>query len=258
MHVLAYFLIMLTGVSFGLIGAGGAIVSIPILVYMLGQTFEHATGYSLCVSVLVSGVGTFMAARQKVVDFPKALEFGIPTAITSFLCRYFIYPLFPEIMFGIPHKSAMMFAFAIILLGAGFAMVKSNKYEPPEHPHPLAGIGFGVLIGLISGIFGIGGGFLIVPVLVLFFGLDMKLAVGTSLCAVVMITLSGFVGEYLKHPDIPWSFVGGIMAAAGIGMVIGSLLRQVVDGSKLKAGFGYFILSLALVLPVLEIIRLRG
>jgi hypothetical protein len=257
MEILAYFLILLTGVSFGLIGAGGAIVSIPILVYMLGQSFEHATGYSLGVSVLVSGVGTIMAAKQKVVDFPKAFEFGIPTAITSFVSRYYISPLLPAVMFGIPRKSAMMFAFALILVGAGAAMVRSKKYEPPANPHPMAGIGFGVLIGLISGIFGVGGGFLIVPVLALFFGLEMKKAVGTSLCAVVMITISGFAGEYLKHPDIPWTFVGGIMAAAGSGMVIGSLLRQIIDGAKLKAGFGYFILTLAIALPILEVLQLR-
>lgn len=136
-------------------------------------------------------------------------------------------------------------------------MIRSKKYVPPEHPHAMAGICFGILIGLISGIFGIGGGFLIVPVLAIFFGLEMKNAVGTSLCAVLMVTTSGFAGEYLKHPDIPWVFVGSIMAAAGAGMVIGSLLRQVIDGSKLKAGFGYFVLTLAFALPILEVITLR-
>jgi uncharacterized membrane protein YfcA len=258
MEILAYFFILLTGVSFGLIGAGGAIVSIPILVYMLGQTFDHATGYSLGVSVLVSGVGTIMAAKHKVVDFKKALEFGIPTAIMAFISRSYIVKLFPDMILGIPRQSAMIFAFAIILVTAGLAMIRSKKYEAPPNPHPIAGICFGLLIGLISGIFGIGGGFLIVPVLALFFGLEMKLAVGTSLCAVLMITISGFAGEYLKHPDIPWRFVGGIMAVAGIGMVIGSILRQKIDGSKLKAGFGYFVLSLAFALPILELVKLSG
>ncbi|MEI8281867.1 MAG: sulfite exporter TauE/SafE family protein [Armatimonadota bacterium] len=258
MEILAYFLILLTGVSFGLIGAGGAIVSVPILVYMLGQTFEHATGYSLGVSVLVSGVGTVMAANQKVVDFKKAFEFGIPTAVMSFLTRYYLNPLLPAMMFGIPRKSAMMFAFAVILVMAGVAMIRSKKYEAPANPHPITGICFGLGIGLISGIFGIGGGFMIVPVLAIFFGLDMKVAVGTSLCAVVMITSLGFGAEYLNHPDIPWAFVARIMASAGSGMVIGSLLRKVIDGSKLKAGFGYFILVLSVALPILEIVRLRS
>ena len=258
MAVLAYFFILLTGVSFGLIGAGGAIVSVPILVYMLGLSFEHATGYSLAVSILVSGVGTLMAAKQKVVDFRKAFEFGIPTALVSFLSRRFVTPMLPTMMFGIPRKSAMMFGFALILVGAGVGMIKSKKFEAPEQPHPLLGVGFGALIGLVSGVFGIGGGFMIVPVLALFFGLEMKTAVGTSLCSVVMITISAFAAEYLNHPDVPWGFVAGVMAAAGSGMVIGSLLRQVIDGSKLKAGFGYFVLVLAVALPCLEIVRLRS
>lgn len=258
MEILAYFFILLTGVSFGLIGAGGAIVSVPILVYMLGQTFEHATGYSLVVSILVSGVGTIIAAKHKVVNFAKAFEFGIPTAVMSFLSRRYISPQLPAMMFGIPRKSAMMFAFALILVMAGIAMVKSKKFEAPTNPHPVMGIGFGLLIGLISGIFGIGGGFLIVPVLALYFGLEMKLAVGTSLCSVVMITTLGFAAEYLNHPDIPWGFVAGIMAAAGSGMVVGSMLRKVIDGQKLKAGFGYFVLTLAVALPILEVVRLRN
>jgi uncharacterized membrane protein YfcA len=258
MEILAYFFIFLTGISFGLIGAGGAIIVVPILVYMLGQTFEKATGYALPVSVLVSGVGTIMAAKQKVVDFRKALEFGLPTAFVSFLSRKFIVPLLPTMMFGIPRKSAMMFAFALILVAAAIAMIKSKKFVPPTDPHPLSGLAFGVVIGLFSGIFGIGGGFLIVPVLALFFGLEMKFAVGTSLCAVVMITSSSFLAEYLNHPDIPWPFIISIMSAAATGMVIGSLLRQRVDGSKLKIGFGYFVLGLAILLPILEINRLRG
>lgn len=258
MHVIAYILILMTGVCFGLIGAGGAIIIVPILVYMLGQTFENATGYALPVSVLVSGVGTTLAAKQKVVDFKKAFEFGVPTAIISFFARRFIVPMLPETMFGIPRKSAMMFAFAIILVAAGITMIKSKKLRPPEHPHPMTGLGLGVFVGIFSGIFGIGGGFIIVPILALFFGLEMKVAVGTALCSVVMITTCAFAAQYLNHPDIPWPFVASIMAAAATGMVVGSLLRQIIDGAKLKTGFGYFVLSLAFVLPVLEIIRLRG
>jgi len=258
MQILAYVLILMTGVSFGLIGAGGAIIIVPILVYMLGQSFEKATGYALPVSMLVSSVGAVIAAKQKVVDFKRAFEFGIPTACISFATRKLIVPLLPEVIFGLPRKSVMMLAFALILVGAGITMIKSKKFVPPEHPHPFAGLGFGVIVGLFSGIFGIGGGFMIVPILAIFFGLDMKFAVGTSLCSVVMITSFAFVAEFMNHPDIPWVFVAGIMAAAATGMVIGSFLRQIIDGTKLKTGFGYFVLSLALLLPVLEIIRLRG
>ncbi|MBI1331789.1 MAG: TSUP family transporter [Armatimonadetes bacterium] len=257
MHVLAYILILMTGVTFGLIGAGGAIIVVPILVYMLGKTFDEATGYALPISVLVSGVGTVIAAKHRSIDFKKALEFGIPTAIISFLSRKFILPALPEMMFGLPRKSAMMFAFALLLVGAGVTMIRSKKIQPPENPHPMAGLGFGALIGVFSGVFGIGGGFIIVPTLTLFFGLEMKNAVGTTLCSVVMITSCAFTAQYLNHPNMPWGFIAGIMAMAATGMVIGSHLRQRIDGSKLKVGFGYFVLSLAFVVPILEIIRLR-
>lgn len=258
MHILAYFLILLTGVTFGLIGAGGAIIIVPILVYMLGQTFEDATGFALPVSVLVSSVGALFAWKQKLLDLKKAIEFGVPTAIVSFLARRYIVTMLPTTMFGLPRNSAMIFGFAIILLVAGLTMVRSKKIVPPENPHPIAGLGFGVFIGLMSGIFGVGGGFLIVPTLTLFFGIEMKKAVGTTLASVVFITSFAFVAQYLNHPNMPWPFIGSIMAAAASGMVIGSLLRQVIDGSRLKTGFGYFVASLSVVLPILEVIKLRG
>ena len=258
MQVLAYFLIFLTGVSFGMIGAGGAIIVVPILVYMLGLSFDAATGYALPVSLLVSSVGTVLAAKQKVVDFKKAVEFGLPTAVISFLSRKFIVPMLPAMMVGIPRKSAMMFAFALILVAAGIAMIRSKNLTPREDIHPLKGLMFGVVIGLFAGVFGIGGGFLIVPTLTLFFGIEMKKAVGTALCSVVMITACAFLAEFMNHPNIPWPFIASIMAAAATGMVIGSFARQKVDGAKLKTGFGYFVLSVAVVLPILEILRLRA
>lgn len=256
-EVIAYVLILGTGISFGLIGAGGAIIIVPILVYMLGRNFDEATAYALPVSVLVSGVGTTIAAKQKVVDFRRAFEFGIPTAIVSFLSRKILLPLFPAQIFGLPRKSAMMIAFALVLVAAGIAMIRSKKFVPAEKPHPGIGLMFGVLIGLFAGIFGIGGGFLIVPTLALYYGLPMQNAVGTSLCSVVMITALAFTAEYLNHPNVPWPFVASIMAAAATGMVIGSKLRQIIDGSKLKTGFGYFVLSISVMIPILEVIRLR-
>jgi uncharacterized protein len=258
LQALAYFLIGMTGISFGLIGAGGAILMVPIMVYMLGISSEKATGYALPISVLVSGVGALMSWKQKQLQFRKALEFGFPTAITSFATRKFILPLFPEIIAGIPRKNALMFAFAMILLTAAFAMIKAQKFQTPEKPHPWTGILLGIGVGLISGIFGVGGGFMIVPILVLFFGIPMREAVGTSLCAVVMITSFGFAAEVLNNPQLPWSFLAGVMVAAATGMVIGTLLRQKVDGNRLKLGFGYFVFSVGLLVIGLELYKLRS
>ena len=119
MLYLAYLLIGLTGVSFGLIGAGGAILIVPILVYLVGIPSEKATGYALPISMMVSGVGSLIGAKQKQVNFLRALEFGIPVAVMTFLTRRFLTPQIPEILFEIPKKSALMVGFAFILFWAG-------------------------------------------------------------------------------------------------------------------------------------------
>jgi uncharacterized protein len=255
LEIFAYFLIALTGVSFGLIGAGGAIIVVPILVYMLGVPSPKATGYALAISVLVSGVGSFLAFKQKQVHLKQALEFGIPTALVSFFARKVLVPLLPKDIAGLPMGNALMFGFAAVLLTAAVAMIKGQKFQPTEKPHPLTGTALGVGVGIISGIFGIGGGFMIVPILVLFFGISMKDAVGTSLTAVVMITALSFTGEILNNPSMPWGFLLGLMITAASGMVLGSFLRQRVDGAKLKLGFGYFVACVGLAIVGIELYR---
>lgn len=252
---LAFFLVGLTGVSFGLIGAGGAILMTPIMVYMMGVSADKATGYALPVSLLVSSVGASLAAKQKQVHFQKAFEFGVPTALVGFLVRAFVLNLFPAQIFGIPLKSALMYGFAGVLLLAAIAMIKGQKFEPPSVVHPLTGIALGMVVGIIGGVFGIGGGFMIIPILVLYFGIPMKDAVGTSLFAVSIITLFGSVAEVIRHPNVPWGFIASLMACAATGMVIGSKLRQMIDGKKLKTGFGYFILFVGMLTVTLEYLR---
>jgi uncharacterized protein len=251
-EVLAYFLIGLTGVSFGLIGAGGAIIIVPILVYLLGIESPKATGYALPISMMVSGVGTFIGAKQKQIDFKRAFEFGIPVAVMTFVTRRYLTPHLPTHILGLPLKSALMVGFALILFIAATSMIAGKKFEPPENPHPVIGLGFGVVVGILAGVFGIGGGFMIVPLLVVFFGLDMKKAVPTSLTSVFCIVTLGFAAEFMNHPNLPWKFLTGIIACAATGMVIGSSLRQKIDGSKLKAGFGWFVLCVGVLILLLE------
>ena len=257
MTALAYFLIGLTGVSFGLIGAGGAILIVPIMVYMLGLTATKATGYALPVSLLVSGTGSFLAFRKDQVDLPKAMQFGIPTAIVTFVVRKALLPMLPEVILGIPKASALMFGFSVVLIGASISMFLSNRVKSHTERHPLIGVLLGVGVGFVSGIFGIGGGFMIVPILAIFFGIDMKKAVGTSLTAVVMITLLGFVAEYLNHPALPLGFIAGVTACAATGMVAGTHLRQVIASDGLKSGFKWFVLAVAILVIGLEILKLN-
>ncbi len=256
MLILAYFLIGLTGVSFGLIGAGGAILIVPILVYMLGIESGAATGYALPISLLVSGTGAWIARKQGQVDMARAVQFGVPTALSTFATRKLLVPQLPVTLLGLPKSSALMFGFALILVGASVSMFFSNRVKSHEDAHPWTGTLLGLGVGVISGLFGIGGGFMIVPILAVFFGIDMKKAVGTSLTAVVMITFLGFVAEFLNHPQLPWLFLGGVTASAASGMVVGSVLRERVDSAGLRAGFKWFVLAVAVVVVGLEIWKL--
>lgn len=254
--VLAYFLIGLTGVSFGLIGAGGAILIVPIMVYMMGIESGAATGYALPISLLVSGTGAWIARRQGQVDLARAVQFGVPTALSTFATRKLLVPQIPLTLFGLPKSSALMFGFALILVGASVSMFFSNRVKSHEDAHPWTGTLLGLGVGLISGLFGIGGGFMIVPILAVFFGIDMKKAVGTSLTAVVMITALGFFAEFLNHPQLPWAFLGGVTVCAASGMVVGSVLRERVDSTGLKAGFKWFVLGVAVLVVGLELWKL--
>ncbi|HLO98777.1 MAG TPA: sulfite exporter TauE/SafE family protein [Fimbriimonas sp.] len=254
LEAIAYFCLFLTGISFGLIGAGGAILIIPILVYMLGQPGDLAPQMALPISVLTSGVGASIAYRQGLVDLKRALEFGIPTAITSYLAVTYVVPAIPEVIIGLPRKSGLMVIFSFVLVAAGVAMIRPKKGVEHKDKHPLLGLLAGVLIGLMAGVFGIGGGFMIVPVLAMMFGMEMKKAVGTALASVFLITSSATVGVIQKHPNMPWGFLLGVIGCAVVGMVGGSSLRSKIDGNKLKTGFGYFIVAVAAFVLFMELI----
>lgn len=254
---LAYVLIGLTGISFGLIGAGGAILIVPIMVYMMGLDSAAATGFALPISLLVSSTGAFIARKQGQVDLPRAVQFGVPTALATFATRKLLVPQIPATLLGLPKSSILMFGFSLILVGASVSMFLSSRVKSHEDAHPWTGTLLGLGVGFISGLFGIGGGFMIVPILAVFFGIDMKKAVGTSLTAVVMITALGFFAEFLNHPQLPWGFLAGVTACAASGMVIGSLLRERVDSAGLRNGFKWFVLAVAVMVVGLELWKLN-
>jgi hypothetical protein len=255
-EIFAYFLIFLTGVSFGLVGAGGAIIVVPILVYLMNQTPKNATGYSTFISVLVSGTGAALALREKSLDIKRAIAFAVPTAVVAFCIRFWLVPALPQTILGLPQKSAFMLGFALILPAAGYAMIANRQFKS-DHENPYLAVLFGLGIGVISGLFGVGGGFLIVPVMALAMQMDMKVAIPTSLGSVFIITLSSFIAEASRHPDMPWKFLLGISIVAALGMVAGSLARRRIDGARLKKGFGYFVVVIAVIIVIQEIIKLN-
>jgi len=252
---------LLIGVSLGLIGGGGSILAVPILAYLFGIDAKMATAYSLFVvgsSALVGGIKKHFAG---LVDWRTAMVFGIPAIIGVSIIRKLVIPMLPDILFTVGGfdftlRMGMFGLFAILMIPAGFSMLKtridkSDKTKGVKYNYPLI-IAEGLGVGAITGFVGAGGGFLIIPALVLLANVEMKIAVATSLIIISAKSLMGFlIGDALTM-NIDWNFLLIFTAIAVAGIFIGSYLSKFIDGKKLKKGFGYFIFVMAIFIFYME------
>lgn len=260
MQVLGFLLAALVGISLGLIGGGGSILTVPILVYVIGLNPVLATSYSLFIVGSTSLVGAVNNHRKGLVDVQAALLFGATSIGTVFLIRKFLLPAIPPILFHIgqfPVSQGLltMVLFAILMLLAAIAMIRSEPPVEKASGNRKEGKGAtpafgrlllnGVFIGVATGVLGAGGGFLIIPALVLLLRMPMKQAVGTSLLIIALNSLIGFLGD-LGHFTINWIFLVAITAVATGGIFLGSWLSRKIDGDRLKKGFGWFVLVMGI------------
>ncbi len=264
MEILGYIASVFIGISLGLIGSGGSILTVPVLVYLMGINPLLATTSSLFIVGVASFAGGIRSYAKQQVDFKAVTEFGIPSIFSIFITRHYLLPALPEIMFsigGLPVSRDMflMIVFAALMLIASLSMIKGRNnemgYETTEkerHNKILPLVILGLVIGVITGLLGAGGGFLIIPSLVLFLKLPMKTAVGTSLLIIAINSLFGFLFS-LKQFEYNWTviIIFTIMSVAGI--FIGSTLGEKISGEKLKKGFGWFILVMGIYIIVKEI-----
>jgi hypothetical protein len=262
MDIIGYFLSALVGISLGLIGGGGSILMVPILVYVFMLNPVLATSYSLFVVGSTSLVGAINNYRKGLVSIKTALFFGLSSITTVFLTRKFIMPVIPKVIFTIgsfvvKQSTAIMVLFAILMLLASIAMIKGRNEVPHTEVTTKANdtlklLMYGVLVGLATGFLGAGGGFLIIPALVLILKMPMKKAVGTSLLIIALNSLIGFTGD-IGQVDIDWKFLGIITAIAVIGIFIGGAMAKKIAGEKLKKGFGWFVLGMGIYIIVKEL-----
>ncbi|QHL86934.1 TSUP family transporter [Nibribacter ruber] len=261
MEILGYAAALLIGISLGLTGSGGSILTVPILVYLIGLTPVTATAYSLFVVGSTSLVGSFKMYRKKLVSFKTALVFGIPSLLTVLFTRAFVIPAIPDTLFTVGAFTVtkdimLMVLFAVLMVAASYSMIHKKKSKSPKETAAeiryLPVMGQGMLVGLISGLVGAGGGFLIIPALVLFTGLEMKLAVGTSLFIIAANSLFGFLGDVL-HSHIDWVFLLAFSSLSIAGIFIGTALSTRIDGERLKKGFGWFILAMGVYIIAKEL-----
>lgn len=253
-QVLGYFGALLVGLVLGLIGGGGSILSVPLFVYILAVNPVTATAYSLFMVGVSSAFGAIQNIKKGLVDFKTAIVFAIPAFIAVYITRKFIVPAIPlEIFtfgnFTLTKDVGIMVLFAIVMLFASISMIRGRKdvgqtSEVIRFNYPLILIE-GFVVGILTGLVGAGGGFLIIPALVLLAKLPMKRAVATSLLIIAVKSLIGFIGD-VENLDIDWMFLLSFTGVSVIGIFVGSYLSNFIDGKKLKKGFGYFVLIMGI------------
>ncbi len=261
-EIFGYVGALLIGLVLGLIGGGGSILTVPILVYVLAVDPVTATAYSLFVVGTSALLGAVRNAKKGIVDFRTGIVFAIPAFIAVFLTRKFLIPAIPEELFSIgdymvTKNVAIMIFFALIMLVASISMIRGRKdrgdgEEEVSYNYSLILIE-GFVVGVLTGVVGAGGGFLIIPALVLFAKLPMKKAVATSLMIIAIKSLIGFLGD-LKNVDIDWTFLLSFTSLSVVGIFIGIYLNKFIDGKKLKKSFGWFVLIMGVYIVLKETI----
>ena len=256
---------ILIGVSLGLIGGGGSILTVPVLVYILGVNPVLATAYSLFVVGSTSLVGAATYMKKGLVNYKTALVFAIPSFIAVFLTRKFLVPALPDPLFTvgeaiITKNIGIMVFFALIMLAASYSMITAKKCvdcdedEPVVFNFPMIALE-GSVVGVITGIVGAGGGFLIIPALVLLAKLPMKMAVGTSLLIIAAKSLIGFLGD-LSTQTIDWQLLLIFTSLSIVGIFIGSALSKKINEKILKTGFGWFVLVMGIYIITKELLAI--
>lgn len=250
MDVLGYVSALFIGLVLGLTGGGGSILTVPILVYLMSINPVTATAYSLFIVGTTSTFGAIQNYRKNLADIKNGFIFAIPSFIAVYLTRKFIIPRIPEIIIESPvlitkNTFLMLFFVVIMIFGALSVLKKKSQNTNIKEKRNIVLIGIQTFtIGIIIGLIGAGGGFLIIPSLILFTKLPMKKAVGTSLFIIAINSLVGFIGD-VNNLKINWLFLLTFSAISVVGIYIGMYLTKYTNEIQLKKIFAYFVLLMA-------------
>jgi uncharacterized protein len=262
MEIIGYIASVLIGLSLGLIGGGGSILTVPVLVYLFGVEPVLATAYSLFIVGSTSLIGVFPKYKQGLVNLKTALIFGVPAIAAVYATRAFLVPIIPNEIatlgsFVVTKSILMMILFAVLMVFASVSMIREKKQangnngEVQKFNYPMILLE-GTVVGVLTGLVGAGGGFLIIPALVLFSKLPMKQAIGTSLLIIAAKSLIGFTGD-LSHYQMDWKLLLTVTGLAILGIFFGNMLSLKISGEKLKKGFGWFVLVMGIYIIVKEV-----
>lgn len=261
MEIVGYIASLFIGVSLGLIGAGGSILTLPVMVYLFHVPVMEATSYSLFIVGLTSLLGAGYQYKQEQVNGKVAIIFCLASLTVVSLIRRYVMPSVPPqlfTMYGVPVTSALisMVLFSILMMAAAFAMIRrkrSGETPMPPSSRNLPRLWLcGIVVGVVTGFLGAGGGFILIPSLVLLLGLPMKEAIGTSLLIIALNSLVGFALD-LHHVAVEWKLLGYVTLFAAAGILAGMALGKKLSAQKLKISFGWFVMALGIVILLKEL-----
>lgn len=239
MIAIAFLLALAIGLSLGLLGSGGSIITLPVLVYVAGIPAHEAVGMSLVVVGGTSIVGSLLNARHGSFDWKAGAFFAVSGIVGAFVGAKFTH---------LVSALVLLLLFGALMLVVGLRLLLKNETDPQRQPCRLwRCLGVGVVVGILTGFLGVGGGFLILPALVLFAGLEMKPAIGTSLAIIAVNCLGGLVGQ-LRYVNLNWHLTLALLAAAVVGMFAGTALAGRLSASMLRRSFAWCVLLLGVAL----------
>ncbi len=259
MEYLGYFASIIIGISLGLIGSGGSILTIPILVYLFKIDPKLATSYSLFIVGISALSGCLSHYKMKNLRVKSALYFAIPSVFSILIIREVIFLKIPTIVFTInsfpvTKNLLIMIVFAVLMIAASISMIRKSTVQAETTDTNYVQLALiGAVVGIVTGFLGAGGGFLIIPALLFFAKLPMKQAIGTSLLIIFINSSIGFLGDLYIGTTIDYPFLLGISSMAFLGIIIGTQLSKKIDGPKLKPVFGWFVLVMGVYILIKEI-----
>lgn len=246
--IVLYIMAAMIGISLGLIGAGGAIVAVPTFVYVGGIDPNLADGYALFIVAVSSAVAVVMQGRAKNIAWRAVFAFGSGTIITLVVVRYYLDQFVPQ--------NVQMLIFGIALLAAAIAMLRSQR-QPTKRAEnkPMMLTLYGIAVGALSGLLGVGGGFLMTPALVLWAGLDMRRAVATSLVLISINSTAGVATDMVDGLQYDWPLVIVCTIITTAGIIIGTLLSRRIEVNTLKSIFGWLVLAIGIGVLAAELLK---
>lgn len=262
MEIAGYIMALVIGISLGLLGGGGSILAVPVLAYLFALDEKIATAYSLFVVGTAALVGGLRQHQNKNVDWKTAIVFGIPAIIGVWIVRHYVVPALPDVLFMLgdfefTRRMGMFGLFSILMVWAAYSMLSNKERKggtgEVKYNYPLILLE-GLIVGGITGFVGAGGGFLIIPALVVLANLEIQKAIGTSLIVIALKSLLGFFLGDAMTMNVDWAFLAIFTGLAVAGIFLGVYIGKFMDGKTLKKGFGYFIMVMAVFIFVMEFV----